>query len=215
MALIKCNSCGAEISDRATSCPHCGYLQKNGDNMPHQNSFTSAKPKSGKGWMIYSIIVTICLIGVCAWAFVGKTVSKSPSTGSCDYLTQAEIDSLSTFIGKTSALSYRSAFDSTSSLKLNEEEVYTDKLVAEIEHFLSLPKVDQCALMIIAPAAQVLLSSDITANTEKCSSAFIEEFEANKGATPSELTERSIAQQREYQYLLNNVRNRVVARKAP
>lgn len=25
MALIKCPECGREISDKASSCPHCGY----------------------------------------------------------------------------------------------------------------------------------------------------------------------------------------------
>lgn len=29
MALIKCPECGKEISDRAVSCPHCGYPIKN------------------------------------------------------------------------------------------------------------------------------------------------------------------------------------------
>lgn len=26
MALIKCPECGNEISDKAASCPHCGFL---------------------------------------------------------------------------------------------------------------------------------------------------------------------------------------------
>lgn len=29
MALIKCNECGKEISDKAESCPNCGYKVKN------------------------------------------------------------------------------------------------------------------------------------------------------------------------------------------
>ena len=28
MALINCKECGKEISDKATSCPHCGYKLK-------------------------------------------------------------------------------------------------------------------------------------------------------------------------------------------
>lgn len=32
MALIKCPECGREISDKAGSCPHCGYPINNGEN---------------------------------------------------------------------------------------------------------------------------------------------------------------------------------------
>lgn len=28
MALIKCKNCGHMISDRASTCPHCGHKQK-------------------------------------------------------------------------------------------------------------------------------------------------------------------------------------------
>lgn len=41
MALIKCNECGKEISDQATTCPHCG-------NPVSQTTNTSNQPKCPK-----------------------------------------------------------------------------------------------------------------------------------------------------------------------
>ena len=31
MALIKCSECGKEMSDKATTCPHCGARDKTGN----------------------------------------------------------------------------------------------------------------------------------------------------------------------------------------
>ncbi len=43
MALINCNECGKEISDRAKACPHCGMPLK----------------KKGKGFAVASLVLGI------------------------------------------------------------------------------------------------------------------------------------------------------------
>lgn len=51
MALIKCNECGKEISDKAQTCPHCG-------NPIHPVIIE----KTGKGWKLAKLISVIILI---------------------------------------------------------------------------------------------------------------------------------------------------------
>lgn len=38
LALIKCPECGGNISDKATTCIHCGYPIKQTENVPHSNT---------------------------------------------------------------------------------------------------------------------------------------------------------------------------------
>ncbi len=59
MALIKCPECGKEISDRAESCPNCGYQLKNKDIL-QKNKDKSSSIKSGA---ILCIIGSSLLIG--------------------------------------------------------------------------------------------------------------------------------------------------------
>ena len=54
MALIKCPECGNQISDKATSCPHCGYpIASTKDNEINNNirSFTVAY-RGGPGYRL-------------------------------------------------------------------------------------------------------------------------------------------------------------------
>ena len=65
MALINCNECGKEISDKATSCPHCGapiYFINSNDG----DGKKSKKPHSTLSiWaLVLSIFVITCFVGV-------------------------------------------------------------------------------------------------------------------------------------------------------
>ena len=60
MALIKCPECGSDISDKATSCPNCGY---------RVSKFKEAKK--------YIVIVAICLLAVIVIAILFNKTDKT------------------------------------------------------------------------------------------------------------------------------------------
>ena len=61
MALIKCNECGHEVSDKAQSCPNCGCpIESLGAT---QEELMDEEPKKKKGWILALIVVLLCLIG--------------------------------------------------------------------------------------------------------------------------------------------------------
>ena len=61
MALIKCNECGHEVSDKASMCPNCGCpIESLG---AAQEDVMYEEPKKTKGWIWALIVVLLCLIG--------------------------------------------------------------------------------------------------------------------------------------------------------
>lgn len=61
MALIKCNECGHEVSDRASMCPNCGCpIESLG---AAQEEVIYEEPKKKKGWIWALIVALLCLIG--------------------------------------------------------------------------------------------------------------------------------------------------------
>lgn len=54
MALIKCPECGKEISDTATTCPHCGTITQ------HQKDLNA---KSNIGNILIGIGVALSILG--------------------------------------------------------------------------------------------------------------------------------------------------------
>lgn len=62
MALVKCKECGKEISDKATTCIHCGYPVKK------QNANNRLDSKNGKHKVI--TIVGICIGTLIASYFI-------------------------------------------------------------------------------------------------------------------------------------------------
>lgn len=73
MALIKCLECGKEISDKAISCPHCGYLISN-SNYVHNNNQdvpVEIKPKKNNNKkrnitiaLIVSVVVLLIIVAI-------------------------------------------------------------------------------------------------------------------------------------------------------
>ena len=61
MALIKCNECGHEVSDRASMCPNCGCpIESLGAT---QEELMDEEPKKKKGWIWALVVALLCLIG--------------------------------------------------------------------------------------------------------------------------------------------------------
>ncbi|MBR1934482.1 MAG: WG repeat-containing protein [Muribaculaceae bacterium] len=61
MALIKCNECGHEVSDKASACPNCGCpIESLG---AAQEEVIYEEPKKKKGWIWALIVALLCLIG--------------------------------------------------------------------------------------------------------------------------------------------------------
>ncbi len=65
MALIKCSECGKEISDKATSCPHCGFVTD--ESLPLGMTKTQVT-KDVQGCMKFFLIMfaTIFIIAIIA-----------------------------------------------------------------------------------------------------------------------------------------------------
>ncbi len=62
MALIHCTDCGAEISERALSCPHCGA------------PVPKAAKKPRTGWLVWSVGIVIAMV------VLGWIVGPSPNS---------------------------------------------------------------------------------------------------------------------------------------
>ena len=48
MALIKCPECDKQISDKAESCPHCGYSLEKRPSSNHNNNKTNLNELKNK-----------------------------------------------------------------------------------------------------------------------------------------------------------------------
>ena len=70
MALVKCPLCGENISEKATTCPHCGYVVTVvGEPTPKPQ-----KQSRSWGWLI--ILVIVAMIAVFAWNKIKRNESK-------------------------------------------------------------------------------------------------------------------------------------------
>lgn len=87
MALIKCPECGREISDKATSCPNCGYPINEFKPNVQENTIPSESPKGKKRmptWFLALIIVgSLLLIGGIVFLFInGKLLDNNANQDS-------------------------------------------------------------------------------------------------------------------------------------
>lgn len=78
MALIKCPECDKQISDKAESCPHCGYSFEKRTSSNNQNNKTNLNELKNKWNNKYLIIIVIILIAG-YFFFIG-----SPNTNNQD-----------------------------------------------------------------------------------------------------------------------------------
>lgn len=68
MALVKCENCGATVSNLGTKCPKCGTPIRKG-NDGSANEVTPAKPKRRHGGMV-GLVVAVIVVVVGAAAFL-------------------------------------------------------------------------------------------------------------------------------------------------
>ncbi len=66
MALVKCTECGVDVSDKASSCPKCGYT--------HEGSHKILSLSCSTGWQLFQIIIGFFLgaaifAGLVLWAW--------------------------------------------------------------------------------------------------------------------------------------------------
>lgn len=65
MALINCPDCSKEISDKAKSCPHCGYpLPVNEGMLIRQTETKDIQPKTAEDIEHEKKVITRCVYGV-------------------------------------------------------------------------------------------------------------------------------------------------------
>ena len=74
MALIKCPECGKEISDKAKSCPHCGFPIEQKDNPTTKeesgNPLVVIAARGSRGYQSFTISISVLLFIICAAGFV-------------------------------------------------------------------------------------------------------------------------------------------------
>lgn len=64
MAMIKCPECGKEISDKASSCPNCGYLMNSSSEKEKTSFNLNVKRTGGTSKKIKILIILLLFIGV-------------------------------------------------------------------------------------------------------------------------------------------------------
>ncbi len=69
MALTKCPECGNTISDKAISCPHCGYVVK------QVNNLNTPKKSGNKGILI--LLVVVAIIASVTWGAIKHSENKN------------------------------------------------------------------------------------------------------------------------------------------
>lgn len=72
MALIKCPECGKEVSDKAETCPGCGYVLKQNKKKITQANFSK---KNKMAILLGSVIV---IVAVLAGIYIKNITEKSP-----------------------------------------------------------------------------------------------------------------------------------------
>jgi flagellar basal body-associated protein FliL len=91
MALIKCPSCGNDISDQAISCPKCGHPLKivsNPSIQPNQPNFPNQPPQKKKNnGCLVAIIVFIFIFSVGIIASSKSSSTKTSSTNTVEKTT--------------------------------------------------------------------------------------------------------------------------------
>ena len=77
MALIKCPECGKNMSDKAKSCPHCGYTKNNSESKS-----VNLENLKGKWNNKYLLVILVLVVGV-YFVFFSKPNSdvNKPSNG--------------------------------------------------------------------------------------------------------------------------------------
>lgn len=97
MALISCPECGKEVSDKAKTCPHCGYSLTEVEPMevvPKVRVTELSEPKSN--FILGFILVSAGIAMMFGWAFFGLIFGVLPffcgviafvpkQTGPCPY----------------------------------------------------------------------------------------------------------------------------------
>lgn len=73
MTLIKCPECGKEISDKAKSCPHCGFPIEQKDNPIAKeesgNPLVVIAARGSRGYQSFAISFSVLLFIICAVSF--------------------------------------------------------------------------------------------------------------------------------------------------
>lgn len=95
MALIKCNECGHEVSDKASVCPNCGNpMQKSRDAAVEEHAHSQqSKQRKGK-WAIAAILLCVLAGGV-YFAFTSKSLNENnPDNSSIVTLTPEFVESI-------------------------------------------------------------------------------------------------------------------------
>lgn len=70
MALVKCPECGKDVSDKANTCPNCGYpLHKDNPNVEglETQAKISHKKSIFKILLVLTIVCSVCWVGMYLW----------------------------------------------------------------------------------------------------------------------------------------------------
>lgn len=77
MALRECPNCHAQVSDRATTCPKCGYDLQNDKSIPDNNSSQSSKGKRTGLWVTLAVLIIAIVGGGSYWWYADKQAKEA------------------------------------------------------------------------------------------------------------------------------------------
>ena len=97
MALIKCPECGTDVSDRAESCPKCGYpIAGGGSTQAHAGKIQTIEQTS-KRYKLQQMLSTLLIIGSVIVIIAGSS-GNEPSSGALRFGVQGVLVGLIWFI---------------------------------------------------------------------------------------------------------------------
>lgn len=82
MALIKCQECGKEISDKAEVCPHCG----NPINQEAQTINATEKTTKKSSKNVKAIIAVVAIVAIAGGIFISQNVLFGKDKGAFDLI---------------------------------------------------------------------------------------------------------------------------------
>lgn len=73
MALVKCPLCGENISDKAATCPHCGYVVR----VIEEQAIQHNPQRRSRHWGKLFLIVVVALTAFFAWNTIKQNENKN------------------------------------------------------------------------------------------------------------------------------------------
>ena len=159
MALIKCEECGHEISDKATFCPNCGCPRGNDVSELKQQESSLSQRRNGINKSYIIVIAVVIIIGLFLCVFFTNNLLPTETR------TEAVQDSLENIEGQDKALVVPQ--NATTNPEEHEKDEVLDKVVGTYTFDYAQSGRFHCAPIVVLPDGRCVilyqnLGGDIT-----------------------------------------------------